>query len=104
MSYEVIWSDRADWHLDGIFEDLKSEFGQETATRFIQKVFIRADKLENHPDWIGSPIKYIEDSGYLQYAVGEYRIIFKVIGRRVEIYAVLHSRSLLSEIIKGIEG
>lgn len=56
------------------------------------------DKLSTHPDVYGKPLRR-SLRGYRKLRVGDYRVVFRIEGARVKIFAIAH-RSLVYKIME----
>jgi plasmid stabilization system protein ParE len=102
MAFEINWSIRAEANLDQIFRYIKKNDSEFSASKFITKISERVRKLAARPTWIGLHLHISSDrsdSGPWYITVSSYKIIYDVVGSRVEIIAIVHSRMQLSDFI-----
>ena len=59
-------------------------------------------KLTTRPELFGKPLRQ-SLKGYRKLRVGEYRVIFRIGGRKVKIFAILHRSTVYTKIKSRIE-
>lgn len=87
MTYEVKWTSRA---LDRLRELLRlvSEDRPKTARRLINRIFDRAQQLEEHP-YLGRTFAGLPDGPIRQLTQDRYLLLYTVSEERQEVYILL---------------
>ena len=60
------------------------------------------EKLFTHPDVYGKPLRR-SLKGYRKLRVGDYRVVFRIIGSRVLVFAILHRSVAYTELEKRLK-
>lgn len=89
MSYEILYADKV----------VKNDIPDISGSYRIRVKQAIKKKLTGEPDLYGKPLRK-SLNGYFKLRVGDYRIIFRIEGRKVKIFAIAH-RKIVYEIIGG---
>ena len=89
MSYKILYADKV------LKNDIPKISG--SYNKRIQEAIQK--KLGNEPDLFGKPLRR-SLKGYLKLRIGDYRVIFRIEGEKVKIFAILHRKEVY-EIISG---
>ena len=103
MAFEIKWSKRAEDCLDSIFHYIREVDSEYSASTFINKIFDKTDSLIRNPNWAGVEIRDLPVSGFRFILVSNYKIVYAVHGKNVEIVAVVHKARLLKDFFESGE-
>lgn len=87
LAFEIIY------HLEVVREDIP-RIGEAWRSKIKSAI---EEKLATHPDVYGKPLRR-SLRGYRKLRVGDYRIIFRIDGARIKIFAIAH-RSVVYTLI-----
>ena len=93
MSLEVVWTENAERRLAEI-EEYIAEDSPMAAETFVAKLVGRGESLKDSATR-GRPIPELPASGIREVLEGNYRIMYRIGGRRVEILTVFEGHRLL---------
>ena len=88
--YKVIWSDLSLQRIEEICEHIEID-SVRAAIDFSNKVFAKEDLLKANPK-IGRSVPDHDNKEYRQIIIGNYRLIYKLIGEIILIHTVRHCR------------
>lgn len=60
------------------------------------------ERLMTHPDIFGKPLQR-NLRGYWKLRVGDYRVVFKVLGENIHIFGIIHRKEVYNLIKKRLE-
>ena len=83
MTYRVVY------HPDVIEQDLAG-IDVDVANRIVHAI---ANKLTSHPAYFGEALRH-KYRGYWKFRVGDYRIIYKIMGQEIRVYRIGHRRDV----------
>jgi len=86
-------------HPDVLGEDVTA-INKNLRTRIARAI---QDRLGSEPQRYGEPLRR-DLRGYWKLRVGDYRVVFKVVGNEVRIYAVIHRWDVYERIARRLEG
>ena len=93
MPYRLVY------HTDVLGEDVAA-INKNLRTRIARAI---EDRLGTEPRRYGEPLRR-DLRGFWKLRVGDYRVVFKVVGHEVRIYAVIHRREVYKRIARRLEG
>ena len=97
---KVVWTEQASGRLIEIEEFIERD-DPDAAAKLIEKLVQRADALARHPER-GRRLPEFPGSGLRELVVGNYRVVYRLGPKRVEILTVFEGHRLLRE--EEVEG
>lgn len=92
---DVVWTDEAKTHLDGIYQYIKRD-APFYATRMVDKLTRRVSQLIEHPR-LGRIVPKYDDENLRELIVHPYRLIYRIRIARIDIIAVFHGAQQLPD-------
>jgi toxin ParE1/3/4 len=97
MAVRIIWSPRAASHLEGICEFI-AEDSPVYARIFAQKIIALVKSIPAYPQ-TGRIVSEYNDPDLREKIYGDYRIIYRIQAKNIEIAAICHGARLLSSVL-----
>lgn len=94
MTFDVIWLESAERDLDDIADYIATHDSLSNAKYVIEKLLAATASLASHPE-AGTRVKELEDVAsreYRQVFFKPYRVIYRIMGKKVFIYFVADER------------
>lgn len=92
---KVLWTEQA-WTRLAEIEAFIARDNPAAASKFVDKLIERGDALVRHPDR-GRKLREMPGAGLRELVVGNYRLIYRVTSRAIEVLTVFEGHRLLRE-------